>query len=370
MTCALLIEPHDLLFCRDGRSIVAGAGSAAGSSLPNPQVIAGCIRSAALRQRGLLPDDGSMVADSAIASIQTIRIRGPLPFDRDRAKPVIPCPADVASQGKNKHGTAEQAPFVRLGPLSPVLTRRLHWQGPAEAPHSRPLWSTQRGHGEQAAHETSDVHAPWHSQSGWLDWDGFLAWQAGGCPERSHYYSDSDLWTTESRTQVALDAETAMASDGLLFTTRYLRLQSHVGLYIEVDGADDLLPNIGDQMLALLGGDRRTVTLRRIPAIDWPQAPEQPSSVACALTPTLLDSDCHCPEAWREHCIALAVGGHLPISGWDLAANAGQGAPRPTRNALASGAVWHVDPAAAYPPAIGNETENGFGWIAWGRAPR
>ena len=46
MTIAVILDPFDVLFCRDGRPIVPGEGAAAGASLPFPQVLAGAIRTA------------------------------------------------------------------------------------------------------------------------------------------------------------------------------------------------------------------------------------------------------------------------------------------------------------------------------------
>jgi CRISPR type III-B/RAMP module-associated protein Cmr3 len=356
MTLALLIEPLDLLFCRDGRPIVAGEGAAAGSALPSPQVMAGAIRSALLRQRGHLPGDGTRPQQAHLDAVIQVRIRGPLLADMDSKTPYIPMPADVVGE-KPKHGHVG-GPRDRLRPTSGIPG----WQAPGDAPHALAMWPTPERsvttQPQPERHRAGEKAA----QSGYLTWAGFSAWAAGQIPSQAQTVTSSHLWTTETRTQVGLKPDQATAEDGVLFTTRYLRLCQGIGFYVEVEGADDL-PAVPFSLL--LGGDRRQVRATRIAPVTWPSG----GTVAMALTPTLLPKD-RCPESWQPHCRGLLIPGADPISGWDMAANHGQGAPRPTRWAIRAGAVWCLDDQSPVSSAIGDETASGFGWIATGRAPR
>lgn len=352
MTIAVLIEPVDLLFCRDGRPIVPGAGAAAGSNLPNPQVLAGAIRTAVLRQRGDLPADGNPPGDPQLKSILTIQVRGPLLADLGTGMPYIPMPADVLGD-KAKHGL-EGRPRARLAPRAGVPG----WVAPGDAKQALALWPVGPAMVKQ---ESSDKYRPGElaTQNGWLDWQNFQQWAAGKVPTAA--VPSGKLWHTETRTQVALDAATATAADGQLFTTRYLRLACGVGLYAEIDGADEL----PEQFVIGLGGDRRQARVRQVAPVSWPTG----GSVALAMTPTILPvADGRCPAAWKAQCRGLAIPGADPISGWDLA----KAAPRPTRWAIRPGAVWHLaQPLSAPPPCIGidDETRSGFGWMAYGAAP-
>jgi len=211
----------------------------------------------------------------------------------------------------------------------------------------------------------NDEHQPGEQapQSGFLTWNGFCAWQRGDCPRPDDVIAAASLWSEESRTQVALKADAATAADGQLFTTRYLRLAPEVGLVVEIDGD---VSDLGDQGMLHLGGDRRLARYHTINAIPWPAPPAGPT-VALALSPTILaQADGRCPAAWLSHCHGLSIPGADPVSGWDLAANAGKGAPRPTRWALKSGSVWCLEGPCPRPSSMGLETDAGYGWMAYG----
>ena len=352
MTIAILLDPVDLLFCRDGRPIVAGEGAAAGAGLPNPQVLTGAIRSALLRERGQLPADGSKPKQEHLDAVMQVRVRGPLLADLKHGLPFIPMPADLVGK-KPKHGT-ESTPTARLRPRRGVPG----WQAPPDAPQALPLWPLP---------EQAQADAPQHPrqrpgdtapQQGYLTWQGFDTWAKGGVPTAEHVKQASDLWLTETRTNVALAVDTAVAADGMLFSTRYVRLKTDIGFYVEIDGADDLPTTLQ------LGGDRRQVQVRRLKEpVPWPAQ----GSVALALAPVILPQG-RCPEDWKSHCTGLAISGADPVSGWDLTKNDGKGAPRPTRWTIRAGAVWHLSQTISN-ISIGSENETGFGWIARGIAP-
>lgn len=346
MTTAYLLDPVDLLFCRDGRPIVAGEGAAAGSGLPSPQVVAGAIRTALLRQRGHLPADGSRPLQAHVDAVMAICVRGPLLAD-DQGRPFIPMPADLVGD-KPKHGQ-KGIPKARLVP-----TRNIPgWTPPDDAPQALALWPEQDQTAPSQGHER---HRPGDlaPQQGFLTWDGFDAWAKGGRPTQAQVKNAGDLWGEETRTQVALSASAGTAEDGHLFSTRYLRLKPGICLYIEVDSEEPLPETV------TLGGDRRQVRVRRaIPAI-WPTT----GTCALALTPTVLPVG-RVPAAWTSDCRGLAIPGADPVSGWDLAKQQ----PRPVRWALRAGSVWHLNHALTTCTSIGDETPSGFGWIALGATP-
>ena len=353
---ALLLEPQDLLFCRDGRPIVAGEGAAAGTALPNPQVLAGALRTHLLKKRGQLID--GKANEQAIARVMQVHLRGPLLWQDDY--PLLPFPADCVCATKPKHGQGEDhsEPYRLLLPLNSELPG---WRAPADFPNLRPMWASQPTVRDNS--DTSRLRA-WHPRTGYLSWKGFQAWAAGKAPQGSDHVDVAKLFVTEARTQVGLNVTEATAEEGRLFTTRYLRFQAGVRFYCEVEGADEL----GQESFTLhLGGDRRLVHASPIDPVKWPLASGL-RTCALAITPTILPaSGALAPNDWQASLRGAVVPGTEAISGWDLAAGHGQGAPRPTRFALRPGAVWHTEGLSSWPKQIGSETETGFGWLAWGQ---
>lgn len=364
MTTALLLEPQDLLFCRDGRPIVPGEGAAAGSQLPGPQVVAGALRTALLKSMGKLHSGSA--DDDAIADVRHLSIRGPLLYarqditlDDDRripAGPILPMPADVVGD-KAKHGLPG-VPQDRLVP-QPNLPG---WQAPKDAPQAQALWPCYRYRRpkdpENPSPRPGDGPLPRH----WLTWQGFQDWLAGKVPAAAAVLSASDLFKSESRSQVGLTCDGAVAEDGVLFTTNYLRLTANLALYVEVDGAQQALP---DEGVLHLGGDRRLARWHTVKPIDWPSNHNQ--GVAIALTPAIIpQAEGRCPQQWQDHCRGLAVPGCDPLSGWDLQHRR----PRPVRWCLHAGSVWHLGDNADHPAAIGLEADIGHGWVVYGALPR
>lgn len=346
MSLALRLEPQDLLFCRDGRPIVAGEGAAAGSSLPSPQVLAGAIRTFVLRQRGELKE--GKASDEAIQKVLNIRVRGPILMDKDG--PLIPMPADVVGE-KSKHGS-EAKHLARLRPWPDFPG----WIAPPNIPKAQALWTNHLvPDGQNNKHRPGELSP----QTGFLTWKGFEKWLRGETPGKDDLKHQSDLWETEVRTQVALKPDTATAEDGKLLSTHYLRLKKDISLYAEVEGADELPKDF----LLGLGGDRRQVRVSQTKQV-FNNLPK-PAQKACALaiTPTILESGLNCPVNWQSMCTGLAINGADPISGWDLA----KSCPKPVRWAIRAGAVWFFDQAATNSNCIGIETENGFGWTVWGK---
>lgn len=357
MTIAVILDPFDVLFCRDGRPIVPGEGAAAGASLPFPQVLAGAIRTALLKQRGGLVGQ-TADAEKLKRIVAEVAVRGPLLYDRTSGRPLIPCPADLVACEKPKHGQSDIARFLRLAPLASDLPG---WDEsrPPGAPHLRPLWNLE-------ATKNSDQSVrlrAWHAQPGWLTWSGFEAWVRGGAPTSADHRMADKLFQSETRTQVALDAGTATADPGKLFSTRYLRLCKNIALYAELDGADELVPP-GQSIALSLGGDRRLCQVERTDEpVPWPQRPSGPTTLL-ALTPTILDEPgASWPAILKDRLAGCAIPGTEAVSGWDLVKNR----PKPTRFACRAGSVWHLTSTAAnLPSRLGQESDLGFGWIAYG----
>lgn len=382
MSTALLIEPQDLLFCRDGRPIVPGEGAAAGTSLPSPQVVAGAVRTAWLRAAGKLPEGGGTIRDDDFAQVQKIIVRGPLLYVADpelfKASlqsadphgkplelpegPLIPCPADVVG-GKAKHGSAGAGELTRLLPNDTVA--KLAWTKPQDAPKAQPLWPLVRDRKAETPAAEKARPGDLAPQRGFLDAKDLKEWAGGRIPKR--VIPESALWQAESRTQVGLEVDSATAEDGRLFTTRYLRLAPGLALYVEVDVEKDgpRLEELEKTTSLFLGGDRRLARCRTVePSFAWPQPPEGPAW-ACALTPAIATAG-RCPPDWTDHCTGLAVPGCEPISGWDLH----ERRPRPTRWAMRAGSAWHLEADLSdRPPHLPNQgdTDKHFGWLLWGK---
>jgi len=364
MTIAILIDPLDVLFCRDGRPIVAGEGASAGATLPWPQVVAGAVRTAVLKQRGAFQNKTTPDPSLVKKVVSEVSIRGPLLYDRKNGKngrPFIPCPADVVAAEKSKHGKAHSTKLIRLNPL-PENVELPGWNEnkPSATPLLRPLWHY------EAPKNNDQIHRAraWHTQMGWITWDGFESWVNGDAPNISEHRQSDDLFFAETRTQVSIDSELGTALEGKLFTTHYLRLKSSIALYVEIDGADDLV-DIQRPSVLTLGGDRRLCQIERTELVRWPKRPSGPA-VLLGLTPTIIkDIGASYPSALAKYLTGCAVSGHDAISGWDLERHC----PKPTRYACRAGAVWHLASHITEIPKLNRDLldqDRGFGWLAVG----
>jgi CRISPR-associated protein Cmr3 len=229
-----------------------------------------------------------------------------------------------------------------------------------------------------------------------------------GEPSPEHVHELRHLLTWESRTGIGVNPDSLTASEGQIYSARFLRLRPGVCFVGEVELPDSAPPlsSLFPQALVLpWGGEGRRVAIEldspegEPRGIDWPKlsaAEVGENLLTVLLTPGIYHSrDLQQRPLWKPSdnggLIAASVGRPLAISGWDLAGNAAErrasararlsnsesldgdfapGRPRPTRFAAPAGSVyfWHrsrtkaASPPDLFPPHCDKPRDHDLGW--------
>lgn len=313
------LEPLDLLFFRGG--LPMSEGIRAKSVLPSPQTFAGMIRTMLLERTGAnfdLMRGKPTLAEACRAAgaewVAQVKMTGPFPaMIRDKGmEPLFPCPANV----RKVRGSSDS-----IGVLLPSCAAVPGWDPPL--PGMLPLW---RG-GARFEKESPE----------WITWTGLQAYLRGQPLEPGHFRKTDELLEWEERTGVGIDPQTHASREGILYTTRSLRLKPGVVFYGEIE-----LPEDGVSLVtgvATWGGERRRVKVSGEAPLEWPSPAKQDRSLILLLSPAFFE------KQWRPAAIpegvlrAAAVKGPYAISGWDLA----RGGPRPVRFGADGGSVYFCE---------------------------
>ena len=94
----------------------------------------------------------------------------------------------------------------------------------------------------------------------WLDCAGLVA-HVRGQPAPATLRT-ADVYKTETRLGIALNAASRTASEGAIYTTEAVTFSTHAGFVVGIEGAGDLLPAQG---LLRLGGDGKGARYREVP---------------------------------------------------------------------------------------------------------
>ncbi|MBC6412340.1 MAG: type III-B CRISPR module-associated protein Cmr3, partial [Hyphomonadaceae bacterium] len=340
----LRLEPVDTLFFRDGRPF--DPASRATSGLPNPQTLAGALRTEMLRRADIdlaqmtdhirngdrFETAAARVGGSIGEQIAKVCFRGPhIGRTRERAGAVsrqdtlfYPAPATLRRLIKREAGDD----IVRLDPAGPDLSLP-GWTPQADG--LVPLW-TRSGH----------VLKPLDRKT-WITGEGLSTFLSGAIPSGSDLVSSDDLYGFEDRTGIAVAPETGTAAEGMIYATRRLVLRSGVYFRARLEGSPealDLLPKQNEARLLPFGGEGRQVVVTGFDAGDAPVRAEPATGTSretrgkclVLVTPAFFQG-WHPPDI---DLLAAAVPDHVPVSGWDLA----RGGPKPTRFAIAAGSVY------------------------------
>lgn len=351
------VRPLDVLTLR-GNRLFGEAGSWGDSLMPPPpSVMAGALRSHLLALDGEAGTDFDHPAVGrrngpahfvpgpfVLAACQPARSRGAGPVE-----PLFPLPADLSLQTLEGRTVAR-----RLQPLPP----------PAGVGSSLPLplWPVLAQ--AQAAKPPKGGH--------WLTAAGWQAWLSGRDVPADALVAQGELWTTEQRIGIGLNASTGTAEDSKLFTVQAITPLPDVGLAVRVQGAK-LSPGV-----VRLGGDGRGARLEPGP-IAWPE----PDWAALAragrarlvlTTPGLFEhgwlpqgcrtagaADARDGIAFRApdiqaRVVCAAVARAVVVSGFDLAA----ARPKAAQRAVPAGAVYWLDDLQASADALRKLAEQGL----------
>ncbi len=374
----LAFEPLDTLFFRDATPFTLGAAPQedVGSVFPpGPATIVGAVRAALARHagwhgHGKWPEKLNEVLGDGPADLGCLRFTGP---------------------------------WVLLG-NEPLFALPHHLLGRAQngQNHEPPRWQTRAflkpanevccdlGDGVLLP-EASLANSPTGERIGppepgrwWVTAEGLQAVLEARPPEPAQVLHASALWSHEPRIGLQRDAATRTAVEGMLYSTRHVRLKDGVRLGVQVAGLPGEWPMPDDDFVPL-GGESRTAVCRRWkPRVElrppW-QAIEASGKVALiGLTPLDLEPDVirgerPLAEPCRLRVLSACLTRPLRLGGWDSLARR----PLTLRSVLAPGSVLFC---ACDEPAelrgrvgeegwtrIGNRCEWGFGLVAVGRWP-
>jgi CRISPR-associated protein Cmr3 len=333
----LILRPLDTLFFRDGRPFAESTRAVSG--LPNPQTLAGALRTALLTASGFNLQQfaakmrGGMTLRQALEGapkrIVSARFRGPwLALDANvdhglSPTPLLPTPHSLL------RGDGEK--WYRADPLQRQL--------PGWAPPSNdmvPLWF--KG--------SPDAKYP----GGFLLPAGVKKVLAGGIPTNDDWRSPEKLYGFDSRTCISVDPDTLTAKDGFIYSTTMLTLEPGVCFYAEIRPGPE--PDAPEDLRSLLpktvpfGGEGRAVTPLPAEAFDWSdiQVTNGPRSSWLLVTPGVF-GESGSGAFWKPDRIrdgklkAAASGNPVAFSGWDIA----RGGPKPTRFAVPAGSIYFVE---------------------------
>lgn len=352
---ALLLEPDDVLFFRDGVPMSAGQGRGAGCRLPFPSTMHEAFRHALLslhgrevRGKGIAGRDGKAIAT---VDYQSLRLQGPLPWH-------------------GKHGLLFPAPLdASKAPDGRIVRHRLFpiakgWSNRAAGVYTPPALP--------AASVPPSKEAAF---KGWWTAKQLSDFLAGEERFNSRAVATEDLWLEESRIGVEIEPGRQAAMDGQLFAGAYLRARRETRLAVRAGLLKPVREEAAewDRFLTdarlLLGGERRLVRFQadrgawpEFPAPKFPVPAEGPWVVPwILLAPAIfahgslpgwcrstdprrplpdgrvcLRESRESPEL-RAHLVAWHLGRPQPVSGWD--GNGGH--PKATHFAVPAGSVYH-----------------------------
>ncbi len=367
------LEPLDTWFFRDGTPFTAGnAPQEDVRSLfpPHPPTVAGALRAAlALSRgwsgRGRWSQEIADVLGDGPESLGALSLDGP--FVLRNEEPLFRAPRHLL--GVDEPDGWRPAAFLRPG-----------------APVECDLGTDIRLPETSAARSGDDWSRRKASDNQWLTPAGMNAVLRGELPAPGHIVSSRTLWSDEPRIGLERNPDTRTAEEGLLYSTRHVRLARGVSLGVRIGGLPpDWRPPFGRTLS--FGGESRTAACRQWNAALSLDAPLPTTTnggrvTVIALTPIdLADDVCLGSESLEElggaRVVCACLDRPLRIGGWDSLARR----PLPLRSVLPPGSVLFCEGAAPERlrdvittggrlARVGARRPLGFGLAALGAWPR
>jgi hypothetical protein len=338
-----VIDPRDPLVFGTGApptSFVTRAGA-----LPSPNTVAGMVRARFVAS-------GSYVSPARAAEVlERISVRGPWlrgPLASGDKELWVPAPCDGVRDGDT---------FVHAEMREPTPGEGVLW--PDGAPDDLRLVHLPERGSDGTKVDPIAADTPLWPLCAAVRWAlGETVTPAQVAP-RHRGADQARIVAREHRVHVSIDNQTGTALTGALFSSPGMRFERDFEIAIDVTARDE--PDAAPPGAVVLGGESR-LSFRRIdedatfPAFDMY---EQQYKNALARTPRglrvqLLTPAClqHDVEpgtpAWRPappvaglEVVAACIPGHSAISGWDLQAAEGRGAPRAVRRLVPAGSVYY-----------------------------
>ncbi|MCY4305874.1 MAG: hypothetical protein OXC62_14015 [Aestuariivita sp.] len=362
----LSLDPVDTLFFRDGRPF--DEKTRAVSGLPNPQILAGALRTELLRSIDInfkslseAIGNGNTFETAAFdvggkigAEIAQARFRGPYisykNSNTDKDEILYPVPCTLRLFENNEKGKE----VVRLDPL--------------DTENSLPGWKNQNGGMQPLWAMTNNIlRLP---EQEWITCEGMKDFLLGKVPSINSLVSSDSLYGFEDRTGITIDSKFGTAKEGMLYATRRLVLKPNIKFWASVIASPQvitLLLESNNPRLLPFGGEGRQVILNSCAnnfkpltaQIELPQN-EKNGRILVLTTPGHFGS-------WRPkslRVLSAAVSEHVAISGWDLALDG----PKRTRFAVREGSVYFVSPETfkedmmSFPYGLGDVSDTALGW--------
>jgi len=347
-TLRLSLRSLDALSFRDARPF--NTTRYAESGLPSPQTFAGAIRTFLLRAHNVdLKQFGNNVKkygsfdraldheDDIVSGLKKMKVNGP--WLRKNGETLVPVPSNLRVN-KQQSSANESQPLVRMDPL-----RRLPpgWNSKNLGLH--PLWSYGR-----------DSHG---TARGYITQAGLRTFLKGDIPTSDELITRDQLYQIDRRVGIAIDPKTNTASDGMIYTSGMLVLNTDVEFCGEISGDDALIAPLLKRRETILkfGGEGRYVVISEHEEDFWPNDISHDKGDGYLL---LLTTPAYF-NGWKPldvSCIAASVSHPEGISGWDLA----RGGPKPNRFMVPAGTVYFLSKDTPIPPSLVEYRDELEGW--------
>ena len=364
------LEPADALFFRDGTPFTAQSAPQEGvGSLfpPHPPTTAGALRAALAlcngwNGRGRWPERLDEILGDGPNDLGALAVDGP--FLLRNCEPLFPAPLHLL--GSNEAG--QWTPRLLLRP-GPAVACDL---GDAVRLPETP--------------QTSEEVERLKTGEGFrLTRSGMEAVLRGALPAEDEVVSRRKLWSEEARIGLQRDGDARTAVEGMLYSTRHVRLQRGVSLGLRVAGVPDGWTRPFGRMVPL-GGESRLAECREWNGEVTFDIPLKTTvnggrATVIALSPLDIERDVYCgrqplADFGGAQVVSACLDRPQRIGGWDSLARA----PLPLRCLLPPGSVLfceipeperHRVVAAADTGLIrlGARQEWGFGLAALGPWP-
>ena len=342
----LFIRPLDTQFYRDGRPFDAGVESAGRSNfVPYPRTLYGALRACMLSYHSnwqAWPSSLQVrsVIGSNPAQFGSLTICGPvmakdLSGNLTNICPLYPIPKDLV---KVKYGRE----YLLLKPLLNKSTLKevtnFPWSG---------IYLTQ----PTPVKHVEDVE---ERERHFLSHDYLIQYLRGEAPKTLE--EAKKVFQFEPRIGIGLNYSTRTVELGLLYSANHVRMDENVGIVVDVENHNDLLPEKG---LLRLGGDSRPVEYNKVDDTKWADIIEEVKGLIKQegkfkihlITPAIFEKGWY-PDFLSDKngylmgnlpntaisikLVGACVGRSIPIGGFDIK----KGHPKPIRKAAPPGSVY------------------------------
>ena len=360
------LRPVDTWFFRDATPFTAEVVPQEGVQSifpPHPPTVAGALRAAIAACNGWQgvgrwPEHLNEVLGDGPDDLGTLSFVGPLVLQN--SEPLFPCPRHVLGAAD---ASGRWVPRALLRPGPPV---QCDLGDAVRLP--------------QIVRRDGDMPKLKPPRDIWITTPGLTRVLGGALPCGTEIVRAGDLWTGEERIGLERNRDTRTAEQGMLYSTRHVRLHKGISLGLQVEGVPGHW-RFPRGVLRLGGESRLAECLEWTGAVSVRQNGRRVRGVFAVVALTPLDLE------WSRgtfdglalagaQVVSVCAGRPLRIGGWDSLA----GRPLPLRSVLAPGSVLFCEASrqatsqtVAKAPwglhRMGARTEWGFGLVAVGAWP-